>query len=302
MRDIRDDGEFDLVSPKAFEEKITLARGVMTSFERALRTARLYKLDHPVRRESIEEIQVRFRSFFDKYSYLRLEVTQSEMKLEGRVLMKCEPRDPEAPFRLYKDGIREIRFHRGLEHDELFAFLSLLEMDAREMAEIDLDLVSLLWTKDFKTIDYVTIDEFEMAEGESAVPVGTDLLDLGKGIRVDMATMMRSLAAHESDAVPDVPPEPGPAPSATPTGARATSGTKAPEALPSGDLAPAKLAPVAAPPVPESAAQGISEPHVPWKVPPGFPRPAVPAAPLTPEEVDELFRRSVDSPLNALRS
>jgi len=54
MRDIRDDGEFDLVSPKAFEEKINLAKGVMTSFERALRTARLYKPDHPIRQESVE--------------------------------------------------------------------------------------------------------------------------------------------------------------------------------------------------------------------------------------------------------
>jgi len=237
MRDIRDDGEFDLVSPKAFEEKINLAKGVMTSFERALRTARLYKADHPIRRESIEEIQSHFRSFFDKDSYLRLEVTQTEMKLEGRVLMKCEPRDPEAPFRLYKDGIREIRFHRGLEHDELFSFMALLEMDARDMAEIELDLVSLLWSKDYKTIDYVTIDEFEMAEGESSVPVGTDLLDMGKGIRVDMATMMRSLAAQETDAVPDTPPEPGPAPSA-PASRTAPVAGKAPEPAPEARPAP----------------------------------------------------------------
>jgi len=101
MREIREEGDFESYgSPKAFEEKIALAKGVMTSFERALRTARLYKPDHPIRQESVEEIQARFRSFFEKYAYLRLDVTQTELKLEGRVLMKCEPRDPEAPFRL----------------------------------------------------------------------------------------------------------------------------------------------------------------------------------------------------------
>jgi hypothetical protein len=301
MRDIRDDGEFDLVSPKAFEEKINLARGVMTSFERALRTARLYKSDHPIRRESIEEIQARFRSFFDKYSYLRLEVTQTEMKLEGRVLMKCEPREPEAPFRLYKDGIREIRFHRGLEQEELFTFMALLEMDMRDMAEIDLDLVSLLWTKDFKTIDYVTIDEFEMAEGDNAVPVGTDLLDLGKGIRVDMVTMMRSLAAHETDPVPYTPPEPGPAPAPLPSAparAPAASADKAPEAAPSGPAATASA------PAPESSAPGlaVTEPYVPWKVPPGVPRPLPAPSPLTPEELDALFATPVGDLLKGLRS
>jgi len=313
MRDIRDDGEFDLVSPKAFEEKINLAKGVMTSFERALRTARLYKADHPIRRESIEEIQSRFRTFFDKYSYLRLEVTQTEMKLEGRILMKCEPRDPEAPFRLYKDGIREIRFHRGLEHDELFSFMSLLEMDARDMAEIDLDLVSLLWSKDYKTIDYVTIDEFEMAEGESSVPVGTDLLDLGKGIRVDMATMMRSLAAQETDLVPEKPPEPGPAPSGPPS-RTPVAAPKAPDAAP--DVKPAPAPAGAAPALaaaagsapasaaaPDPTAQGlaVTEPHVPWKVAPGVPRPA-PAALLSPEEVEALFKEAVDAPLKVIRS
>jgi len=295
MRELRDEGDFESGSPKAFEEKITLARGVMTSFERALRTARLYKPDHPIRRESVEEIQTRFRTFFDKYAYLRLDVTQTELKLEGRVLMKCEPRDPEAPFRLYKDGIREIRFHRGLERDELFSFLSLLEMDTRDMAEIELDLVSLLWTKDFKTIDYVTIDEFEMAEGENVAPVGTDLLDLGKGIRVDMATLMRALATQELEASPENPPDRGgpPVRAPLPPAAAPTAPAEPPTAPP-----PAAPAP---PPAraPEAAPTGVAvtEPHVPWKVPPGMPRPAPADSPMTPEEVAALFGTSVAAPL-----
>jgi hypothetical protein len=308
MREFREEGDVETIgSPKAFEEKVALAKGVMTSFERALRTSRLYKPDHPIRRESIEEIQSRFRSFFEKYSYLRLDVTQSELKLEGRVLMKCEPREPEAPFRLYKDGIREIRFHRGLERDELFSFMSLLEMDARDLAEIELDLVSLLWSKDFKTIDYVTIDEFEMAEGESEAPVGTDLLDLGKGIRVDMATLMRALAAQEVEATGETSPNAAPAPARAPAApAGPTAATAATAALPAAGASAAPSGPAARPPAappPEAPPPGVAvtEPHVPWKVPPGMPRPAPAPTPMTPEEVEALFAATVASPLGALR-
>jgi hypothetical protein len=304
MREPREEGDFETYgSPKAFEEKIALAKGVMTSFERALRTARLYKADHPIRQESVEEIQARFRSFFEKYAYLRLDVTQTELKLEGRVLMQCEARDPEAPFRLYKDGIREIRFHRGLERDELFSFLSLLEMDTRDLAEIELDLVSMMWGKDFKTIDYVTIDEFEMAEGEHEAASGTDLLDLGKGIRVDMATLMRALALQDVETAADKAPEPGIlAPGATlpPPPATMLSAVPNPPAPEAGSATAPTPKPAGAP---EAAPTGIdvTEPHVPWKVPPSFVRPAAAAPPMTPQELEILFGTSVAGALLAQR-
>jgi hypothetical protein len=81
---------------------------------------------------------------------------------------------------------------------------------------------------------------------------------------------------------------------------------KAPEPAPEAMPAAAAPAPTFAAPAsaPAPAAQGlaVTEPHVPWKVPPGMPRPVPAPSPLTPDEVDALFKNSVDAPLKTLRS
>lgn len=137
----------------------------MGSMERAVRSRRLYESDHSLFIQSTDDLVQRFLHFFDEYAYLRLEVRSDRLVVGPRVVLRAEPRDPEIPFRLYKDGIREIRFHRGLTRKEILEFLLLLETDPRDIEQMGEDFVSLLWSKDFRAIDYAAIDEFEPALG-----------------------------------------------------------------------------------------------------------------------------------------
>lgn len=314
----RDDGDVEAATPKELEEKLALAHGVLTSLERTIRTARLYKRDHPSRQEASREVQTRFDAFFQKFSCLRLEVTQTELKMQGKALMKCEARDPEPPFRLYKDGVREIRFHRGLDPAELAAFLAILEMDPREMAEIELDLVSLLWSKDFKTIDHLTIDELEMSQDDSPDAAPSDLLNLGQGLRTDLAALMRALtttadgmpaavgasadgaapAGAGAGGVPSTAAGPGaggasptaagpgaanvPSTAAAPTGARPSGGAPAaPAAGPAGTSGGREVAPVHFASGAPALAAGAAAPAL--------------------EEVEALLRMPTAEPLRAMR-
>jgi hypothetical protein len=153
-------------TPQEFEQKVALARAVIGSLERALRTRRLYAIDHPLFLEATSDLLARFGDFFVKYAYLRLDVTMGELKIESRPVMQCEPREPEIPFRLYKDGVRELKFQRGMTREELLDFLNVLEVDSKRLQEIDEDLVSLAWSKGFKTVQFFAIDEFEGASEE----------------------------------------------------------------------------------------------------------------------------------------
>ena len=153
-------------TPQEFEQKVALTRAVIGSLERALVTRRLYATDHPLFLDATSDLLARFGDFFVKYAYLRLDVTLGELKIESRAVMQCEPREPEIPFRLYKDGVRELKFQRGMTREELLDFLAVLEVDSKRLGEIDEDLVSLAWSKGFKSIQFFAIDEFEGASEE----------------------------------------------------------------------------------------------------------------------------------------
>jgi hypothetical protein len=181
------------------DAKVRLARNVVASLERAIRSRKLYAADHPLRQGASDEVHHRFREFFDTYAYMRLEITATELKIEGRVVVTCEPRESEIPFRLFKDGLRELRFQRGMERNELVAFLSVLEMDLRQMAELEQDVVSLLWSKDLQTIDYVAVDEFQVAEdgGDLAADYDADLQGAAQTVLAGIDRMLRAVQARD---------------------------------------------------------------------------------------------------------
>lgn len=152
---------------KDLEIKFTLAREILGALQRAIRSRQLYEPEHTLHNQATEDVIARFLAFFDRFSYLRLEVKPDRLLFEGKVVYQAEARDPEIPFRLYRDGIREIRFHRGLSREEVLDFMGLLEIDPRDVIEMGEDFVSLLWSKDFRSIDYAAVDEFEAGSAES---------------------------------------------------------------------------------------------------------------------------------------
>src|SRR5262245_55809225 len=179
--------------PKEFEQKLRLAKGAVGSLERAMKTRKLYTADHPLRQEATDEILARFQEFFNRHGYLRVDVTPRELKLDGSPVLVAEARDPEIPFRLYKDGIRDLRFNRGITREEVLAFLSVLETDVRQLAEMDEDLVSLLWSKDLHAIDFVAVDEFETDEG-GAASADPDIRRVAQDVAAGIAGVMKSVA------------------------------------------------------------------------------------------------------------
>ncbi len=72
-------------------------------------------------------------------------------------------------FVFFKDGIREMRFYKGLEVKEMIDFLNIVRKSDQVNRSED-DLVTLLWERDFSHIDFTTVDEFLEGSG-TLVPV-----------------------------------------------------------------------------------------------------------------------------------
>ena len=71
-------------------------------------------------------------------------------------------------FLFYRDGIREIRFHKGLEAREVYDFLSIVRKSDL-VNRMEDDLVTLLWEKDFSHISFTSLDDF-LEAGATFVP------------------------------------------------------------------------------------------------------------------------------------
>lgn len=149
--------------PSAIDLKINTAREVVLAMERTIRIRRLYPSHHARAAEATEDLVAKFLRFFDAHTYLRLSLTDSQILLEDRVLLKNNAMEPYLPFVLWKDGLREIRFHRGISRDEVLEFLGIIGLEPKEVRELGSDYVWLLWTREFSSIDCAAVDEFDPA-------------------------------------------------------------------------------------------------------------------------------------------
>src|SRR5262249_13571374 len=99
-------------------------------------------------------------------------------------------------WRLYKDGIRELRFLPGVERDELVRFLEIVR---RGRVGDEDDVVTQLWENDFSCIGYRAVDL--AADGDGGETPGLP----GAGVAADRDAAVRTAQAETraSAAEPD---------------------------------------------------------------------------------------------------
>lgn len=89
---------------------------------------------------------------------------------------RSDPARENLAFTLYRDGVRELSFHRGFEREEMDAFLSLLARVSRLRGEEQDDLLTLLWDRDWYHLRYRYVEALPEgavvpgASGEPAKP------------------------------------------------------------------------------------------------------------------------------------
>src|SRR6185436_13358253 len=89
---------------------------------------------------------------------LALDVTETELRWSGRAVMhEPEKASDSLPWILYKDGIRELRFMRGFEQDELVPLLEIIRRVRLAGPEQD-DLLTLLWEHELVHLRYRYIE------------------------------------------------------------------------------------------------------------------------------------------------
>lgn len=131
-----------------------LVEELLRALTKAMRAHQLYLHNNPSYLRAVEVARAAFARVWEESDELRLDVTETELRWEGRaVWYEAEKAGDSLPWICFKDGVRELRFTRGFEHDELIPLLDILQRVRQSSPDED-DLLTLLWEQELVHLRY----------------------------------------------------------------------------------------------------------------------------------------------------
>ena len=156
--------------------EVKSAKALVQAFLQTVKGYRLYDPSHSILLKFMERLTIDFAQYFEEIPSFSLQIGEHQLFYHGNVVYESDDVKESLAFVFFKDGIRELRFHRGLETEELVDFLNVVRR-SDAVSRMEDDLVTLLWEKDFSHITFTTIDEF-LEKGSIFVPATEqDLLE-----------------------------------------------------------------------------------------------------------------------------
>ena len=174
---------------------LPLIQELLRLFGKAARAHQLYLPNNPVYKAAQEALRAGFLPVWEQTEELVLSFTESEVKYAGETVLEERSRGSDSlPWTFYKDGVRELRFLRGFDDEELGKLLDILQRVRKASPDED-DLLTLLWQGDFTFLRYRYVDmmvdaDVPVAEGGEALAGFEELAEGGgpTGQRIDPAS------------------------------------------------------------------------------------------------------------------
>ena len=164
----KSDVKMDEFDEKTIEEAAKSAKSLIQTFLQTVKGYRLYESNHPILVKFLERLKKDFDKYFEEYDAFTLQIGEHQLLYHGKVVYESQDVKESLAFVFYKDGIRELRFYRGMEFNEILDFLTVVRKSDL-VNRMEDDLVTLLWEKDFSHIVFNTVDEF-LDKGAISVP------------------------------------------------------------------------------------------------------------------------------------
>ena len=107
---------------------LSLIQELLRLFGKAARAHQLYLPNNPVYKAAQDALRAGFLPVWEQTDELVLAFTESEVKYGGEVVLEERSKGSDSlPWTFYKDGVRELRFLRGFDQDELGRLLDILQ-------------------------------------------------------------------------------------------------------------------------------------------------------------------------------
>lgn len=123
---------------------------------RTVKAMRMYLPNNPTLHKFQGDLEGRTWSVLKEIGDITLTVQQFDFLFENYSVYHNAAREESLAFRFYADGVREITIKEGLEPPELRGLLDVLKRSTDASSGQD-DVVTLLWERDFRHVEYVYI-------------------------------------------------------------------------------------------------------------------------------------------------
>ncbi len=154
------DNEISIETAKVELDPMVLesVKRLLQLLNNTLKSLLIYPKNNPLPKEFKKKLYLSLSEFLDTYDEIKLEVELSSISFEGNTIYEDSEREEGIAYVLYKDGIRVLSFLKGLDQSESDDFIEVMEtgLGSRELEE---DLVTILWEKDFNHIKYLVVDD-----------------------------------------------------------------------------------------------------------------------------------------------
>jgi hypothetical protein len=163
------DQRSDLIRDQVLALDVKRVADWIAALIRTIKASRTYPANNPTLHKFQVELESRTWSCLKEVGDITLVVQQFDLLYENYSVYHNADRNDSLAFRFYGDGVREITFREGLEPHELRGFLDVLKR-AVETLQVQDDVVTLLWERDFRHIEYLFIPLEDLTEDSGHVP------------------------------------------------------------------------------------------------------------------------------------
>jgi len=167
------------------QEKV---RDIFIVLGNAVSAFRLYPSENPTVRNFISDLFERLSEYLDEYEKLEVGIEEQAFTLEGRTILQDPNPVRSLPFFFFKDGMKTLEFHRGLQKSELDGFLEVIR-EVSQLPPEEGDIVNAMWELDFPNVRHVAPDDFletKIGLGRRVLRPELDVSSLSQG-RIELA-------------------------------------------------------------------------------------------------------------------
>ena len=136
----------------------------LMQFTRTCKTCRLYDAHNPALGRFREQLYHDLRELLDQLDDVALDVASRELSYGGAVVYRAPSREDNLAATVHRDGIRRLTFQKGISAGDLDTFVDLV-VHVSSRADVEEDLVTLLWEREISCISVVATPEEGDADG-----------------------------------------------------------------------------------------------------------------------------------------
>jgi HEAT repeat protein len=183
------------------ELPIEEVRDVFLTLSKALRAYQLYDPNNPVYKRFVANLRESLERVWGLKDRLQILVEEDRLTWMGEEVYKNVTRADSLAFLIYRDGIRDITFEKGIEEREIEGLLDALNRTKNARGDGE-DLVTMIWDLDLKHFSYSAVDTGEGGDVAGFPSPGTAGPVDARRVITDEVTEDEAAGADEDEPTP----------------------------------------------------------------------------------------------------